>query len=73
MASELAQSTTKLSADRLSFFLFTTLVDKHAHILVKSLPNCQDLVHISVHTCIPYRLALSSKAISCGILKYFSL
>ena len=34
-------------------FLFTTLVDKHAHILVKSLPNCQELVHISVHKYIP--------------------
>ena len=34
-------------------FLVTTLVDKHAHILVKSLPNCQELVHISVHKCIP--------------------
>ena len=45
-------STTRLSADRLSFILLTTLVDKHAHILVKSLPNCQELVHISVHKCI---------------------
>ena len=34
-------------------FLVTTLVDKHAHILVKFLPNCQELVHISVHKCIP--------------------
>ena len=33
-------------------------------ILVKSLPNCQELVHISVHKC---RLALSSKAISCEV------
>ena len=31
----------------------TTLVDNHAHILVKSLPNCQELVHITVHKCIP--------------------
>ena len=44
MVSELAQHNNKLSADRLSFFLLTTLVDKHAHILVKSLPNCQELV-----------------------------
>ena len=34
-------------------FLVTNLVDKHAHILVKSLPNYQELVHISVHKCIP--------------------
>ena len=34
-------------------FLVTTLVDKHAHITVKCLPNCQELVHISVHKCIP--------------------
>ena len=53
MASELDHSTTKLSADRLSFFLLMTLVDKHALILVKSLPNCQDLVHVSVHKFIP--------------------
>ena len=54
-------TTTRLSADRMSFFLLTTLVDKHAHILVKSLSNCQELVHISVFL---YRLAHSSKAIS---------
>ena len=44
---------------------FTTLVDKHAHILVKSLPNFQELVHISFHKVFLYRLALSSKGISC--------
>ena len=45
-------------------FLVTTLVDKHANILVKSLPYCQELVHISVHVFL-YRVALSSKATSC--------
>ena len=34
-------------------YLCTSSVDKHAHILVKSLPNCQELVNISVHKCIP--------------------
>ena len=45
-------TTTRLSADRL-LFLSYYLVDKHAHILVISLPNCQELVHISIHKCIP--------------------
>ena len=47
-------------------FLVATAVDNYAHILVKSLPNGQELVHISVHKCIPiytHRLALSSKAV----------
>ena len=34
-------------------FLLTTLVDKYAHILVKYLPNCKELVHISVHKGVP--------------------
>ena len=33
--------------------LVTTLVDKHAHIFVKSLPNCQELVRISIRKCFP--------------------
>ena len=49
----------RLSADRLSFFLLTT-VDKHANIIVISIPECQDWfisVFIDVYL---YRLALSS-------------
>ena len=30
-----------------------TIVDKHANILHKYLPEYQELVHISVHKCIP--------------------
>ena len=47
MASELAQQT-RLSADRQSFFF----LDKHATVLV-NVPEYQELVHISVHKCIP--------------------
>ena len=43
-------STTRLSADMLSFFLHT-VVDKHANILVKSLSEYLELVHVSVHKC----------------------
>ena len=42
-------------------FLVTNLVDKHAHILVKSLPNCQELVHISDHSCIPIGWLLAQR------------
>ena len=31
------------------YYLLITLVDKNAHILVQSLPNFQELVHVSVH------------------------
>ena len=32
---------------------FSYILDKLAHIQVKSLPEYQELVHISVHKCIP--------------------
>ena len=51
MTSELAQHT-GLSADRLSFIL-QHLISKDANVLVKYLPEYQELVHISVHKCIP--------------------
>ena len=50
---ERASSAQQQSSQLIGFHLLvTTLVDKHAHILVKSLPYCQELVHITVHKCI---------------------
>ena len=49
MPRKLAQP--KVSADRLSFSYLHTTVNKHANILVKSLPEYQELILISVHKC----------------------
>ena len=35
---------------------FSYTLDKHAYIQVKSLPEYQELVHISVHKCICIRI-----------------